>query len=191
MARSVADTLGYRLIDEQIIARAAIEAGVSKEIVADVEKRKSLLSIILEGLTPGASSAALIPPVGPGFDQPGSDELRAVIRAVIQEVASTGEVVLVAHAASYALAARSNVLRIFVTASEETRVTRLAARLGIDEKEAAKVLKQSDAGRADYIKRFYDVASEQPTHYDIVVNTDKLTTEEAARMVIDTARGLS
>jgi cytidylate kinase len=110
---------------------------------------------------------------------------------VIEDVATAGSVVIVAHAASLALAARVDVLRVFITASLPTRQRRLAESLGVEEKEAARVIKRSDAGRADYIKRFYRIGAELPTHYDLVINTDKLTPEAAARLVVDAAHGES
>jgi cytidylate kinase len=93
--------------------------------------------------------------------------------------------VIVAHAASLALATRDDVLRVFITASLQTRQRRLAASLQVEEKEAARVIKRSDAGRADYIKRFYRIDAELPTHYDLVINTDKLTPQAAARLIVD------
>lgn len=44
-------------------------------------------------------------------------------------------------------------------------------------------MKTSDAGRRDYLKRFYGVAEELPTHYDLVVNTDGMSVEQAAALV--------
>jgi hypothetical protein len=37
------------------------------------------------------------------------------------------------------------------------------------------------------LKRFYDVATELPTHYDLVVNTDGFSVEEAAALVAQVA----
>ena len=55
---------------------------------------------------------------------------------------------------------------------------------GIDVAGAERTVKASDAGRRDYLKRFYDVAEELPTHYDLVVNTDGISVEEAAALVV-------
>jgi cytidylate kinase len=44
-------------------------------------------------------------------------------------------------------------------------------------------VKDSDAGRRDYLRRFYNVDKELPTHYDLVVNTDVLSVEQAAELV--------
>ena len=93
---------------------------------------------------------------------------------------------IVAHAASYAIGHGDGVLRVLVTASPETRTTRVAEAEGLDQAGAARALKESDAGRADYLKRFYDVREESPTHYDLVLNTDALSIEQAADLI---ARG--
>jgi cytidylate kinase len=188
-AALVGSSLGFRIINEDIVARAAIEAGVEQAVVADVERRKSLLVRVIEGMGAAGSGAGL----GTGFAvaAPGerSDDLRGLIMSVIEEMAAKGSAVIVAHAASMALGGRQDVLRVLITASTPTRVRRLAASGGGDEQEAARFIKRSDAGRADYLKRFYDVGAEQPTHYDMVLNTDKLTPEDAARLIVQAAGG--
>jgi cytidylate kinase len=187
----VSRDLGFRLIDEEIVTRAAVEAGVDQDVIADVERRKSSLAKLLEGLGPMAATAGGIAmvPADAGFGPAASNELRMLIRSAIEETATAGNVVITSHAASLTLATRDDVLRVLITASTPTRQHRLAASMQIGEKEAARFIKRSDAGRADYMKRFYGVGEEQPTHYDLVINTDKLTPEDAARLIIDAVNG--
>jgi dephospho-CoA kinase len=191
----VANRLGFRLIDEDIVTRAAVEAGVDAEIVADVERRKSLLEKLIEGIgTAGlasglASGYAAPADLAAALDQPPSDALRGMIQSVIEDTAASGSAVIVAHAASLALGQREDVLRVHVTASPHTRERRLASALGMDEKEAAQTIKRSDAGRADYIKRFYGIGDERPTHYDLVINTDKLAPAAAAALIVQASAG--
>jgi cytidylate kinase len=189
-ASLVAKELGYKLIDEEIVTRAALEAGVDEGAVADVERRKPALMRLLEGLaTSGSGMGYMTVPVEtPGYGQPASDSLRGMIRSVIEETAAAGDAVIVSHAASLALGAREAVLRVLITASPETRAGRVASSLDVDAKEAADMVKRGDAGRADYIKRFYGVGAELPTHYDLVVNTDRLTPEHAAGLILHAAR---
>ena len=101
---------------------------------------------------------------------------------------AAGDVVILAHAASQSLAGRNQVLRVLVTASPATRSARLSDSLQVDAKEGDSMVKKGDAGRADYLKRFYGIDRELPTHYDIVVNTDNLTPEEAAAAIVGLAR---
>ncbi len=118
-----------------------------------------------------------------GSNRP-SEELRGLIRSAIDEFMSAGDVVLLAHAASQSLAGREHVLRVFVTASPATRSARLAESLQVAAKEGDSMVKKGDAGRADYLKRFYEIDRELPIHYDIVVNTDNLTPDEAAAAIV-------
>ena len=75
-------------------------------------------------------------------------------------------------------------MRVFVTASTETRTERVAKARAIDLAAAAKTVKRDDDERADYIKRFYQVDRELPTHFDLVINTDVLTPDKAADVVL-------
>ena len=169
VGRLVAESLGFDYVDEDIVHRAAQRGGVSPEDVADAERRKSALRRLLTELGTGTGVETYgLAPV-PGADLP--DDMRALIREAIDEVAARGNVVIVAHAASFALAGREDVLRVLVTASPETRASRYEGSI-----------KDSDKARADYLRRFYGVEHELPTHYDLVVNTDVISVEKAAEM---------
>jgi cytidylate kinase len=189
IAACVADALQFRLIDEDIATRAALEAGVDRDVVADAERGRSVMVRLIEGFGSAGIGLGYVATPASGFahGQPASDDLRALIRSVIEEIATKGSAVILAHAASLALAPREDVLRVLVTASPEARAQRLAGTLGIDAKRAAQAVKRSDAGRADYLKRFYGVSTELPIHYDLVINTDRLTPEHAARIIVATS----
>jgi cytidylate kinase len=189
LGRLVADRLGFRLVDEEIVARAAEKENVTVADLADEERRKSLLSRLLRDLgrgeigiygAYGAYELALDP-------LPDPRSLRALIRQSIAETADDGQVVIVSHAASHAIGDRDDVLRVLVTASADTRIRRLAAAEGLDEKAAKKSIEANDAGRAAYLKRFYGVGSEQATHYDVVVNTDRIAIDGGAGLVVQAA----
>jgi cytidylate kinase len=78
-------------------------------------------------------------------------------------------------------------LRVLVTASPEVRAARLAQTEQLEEHEAAKLVDRSDKERAAYIKRFYSVDRELPSHYDLVVSTDQLSPSDACALVLDAA----
>jgi cytidylate kinase len=126
-----------------------------------------------------------LPPTG-GL---GRYDLAALIREAIEQTAARGNVVIVAHAASHVIAGAADALRVLVTASPDRREKRLAELEGIDADEARRKIKDADAGRRDYLKSFHGVDLEAPTHYDLVLNTDVLRIEEAARVVSMLSRG--
>jgi cytidylate kinase len=135
LGRMVADRLGFRLVDEEIITRVAEKEG------------KSLLSRILSELAVGA--AAMGPAGMPGLVSPADFQadkgsLRDLIRQSVNETAAEGQVVIVSHAASFALADREGVLRVLVTAPLEVRARRLTDG-GLDQKEAERSISTNDA----------------------------------------------
>jgi cytidylate kinase len=187
VGRLVAERLGYRYVNEEIVAAAAAKAGLDAEAVADAERRRSFIRRLLEGASAGDAVETYA--FGGFVAATGTEDLRGVIRETIEEAAAQGDVVIVAHAASFALAGRPDVLRIFVTAPAPTRAERSAQAEGLESKEAAKAIKDSDNARADYLRRFYEIDDELPTHYDLVVSTDVLSVEQAAEIVAQAAQG--
>jgi cytidylate kinase len=191
IAPLVASQLGFRLIDEQIVLKAAQEAGVEPRVVAGVEQRKSLVARVLEELPASGMAGAGLALAGPMpvlEEAPANDELRGLIRSTIEEIARQGDSVIISHAASLALADEPEVLRVLITASPETRAERIADARQCDPKQAKKLVSRGDTNRADYIKRFYRISSEGPTHYDLLVNTDRVPAEQAADVIVHAAR---
>jgi cytidylate kinase len=186
IGKRVAERLGYLYVDEEIVARAAAQGGLEPGEIADEERRKSFARRVLETLADGGGDAYMLAATA-GMEIVRPEDVRALIRETVVQTAARGNVVIVAHAASYALEPGPQMLRVLVTASPETRTKRVAAAGGLDEAQAAREIKDSDAGRRDYLRRFYSVDEESPTRYDLVVNTDLLSTEDAAEIVLRAA----
>lgn len=182
VGRLVADRLGLRYADQDVIAEAADWAGLDPAFVANAERRKPLVARIFGEI--GTQSAPRLPTRDASRALPSDADLRELITSAVRSVAREGGVVIVAHAASFAIAP-AEALRVFVTASASTRVQRLARERGIAAGDAESTLRAEDAGRADYLKRFYGVEQELPSHYDVVVNTDVLEPVDAAAVVIE------
>lgn len=184
----VARELGFRYVDNDIIEKAAATVGVSPQTIGQVERTEPLIVRIFSAM--GASSMdamAVSPEVMPmpaytrGYMQ--------VIEQVIRQTAAEGKAVIVAHGASIPLAGTPGLLRIFMTASPAVRAARIAQESTLDEKDALKAIEDSDNQRAQFLRRFYDVRRELPTHYDLVISTDVLSSDEAAKLVLAAARG--
>ena len=191
----VAERLDFRYVDEQVIERAARLAQVDPARVAAVEQRQSLLRGLMDKLAAARDliRPATLAPVFAGSSERDRsratpEDLRLLIRAAIQEIASAGRAVIVAHAASMTLATRTDIVRVLVTASSETRAQRHAAEQGITPEAAATAIANADRNRQDYFRRFYDIAQELSTHYDLVVNTDVFAPEQAAEVIVCAAR---
>jgi cytidylate kinase len=189
VGRLVAERLGFSRADEEIVAEAAASGGLDAGDVASEERRRSLVARLLEAMgQSGAEAWALgaTPAYNPN-ETMGSADLRGLIRSAIEETAARGNVVIVAHAASHALGARPDHLRVLVTGSPGARAARVGESLGLDGKQAERAIKDSDAARRDYLKRFYGVDEESPIQYDLVVNTDVISVDQAAQLIAQAA----
>ena len=180
IGRMIAGDFGMRYVDNEIIDQAAALAGVTDKDIAqvEVETRKGLIERILESFAPAGVGADVqaTQPVStlPGYEQ--------IIKDVIRRTANEGNVVIVAHGAAIALAGTEGLLRVLVTASPKTRMDRLMA-LGRGKTTALRLIEESDASRAEFLQRFYQLEDESPTNYDLVVNTDRLSADEAAALI--------
>ena len=182
VGRLVATELAFRYVDNEIINQAAERAGVSPEAVASNEKTQPLLTRILDAIAkapvePDMMVAQATHPVNL------TSAYEDLIEQVIVETAQQGGVVILAHGASIPLAKVPGVLRVLVTASASTRIERVAAEQDLAEKQAKETVEESDKERERYFERIYELNRELPTHYDLVVNTDVLTAENAAQII--------
>lgn len=180
IGRTIAAECGMRYVDNEIIDQAAALIGVTEKDLAqaEIETRKSLVERIFESFAP-ASTAAEAAVTQALEKMPGYER---VIIDVIQRTASEGNVVIVAHGAAIALAEMKGVLRILVTASTKTRADRLME-LGRGKTTAERLIRESDESRAEFLRRFYGLEMESPTDYDLVVNTDRVGTDEVAALI--------
>lgn len=190
VAQAVAKRLGFRFIDYQVIQDAAREAGVSPETVSEAEHTPSLITRLLEALArnPSMPVAAWADPVplaaSPMYT---STDYRHFVEEVIRQTATQGECVIVGHATQVILRDRFDTVRVLVTGSSGPRARRIKAGMGVDEKEALKIIERTDSERLDYYRRFYETGWLTPGSYDLCINTDHLTPQQAADVIAKAA----
>jgi cytidylate kinase len=98
--------------------------------------------------------------------------------------------VIVGRGAAYVLMDDPTVLHAFLHGSKAGRIEVVKELFGLDEEEARRRIKQTDANRAAYIKQVYGHDWEHPSHYHILVDTGRLSYETAANAILAAVRGL-
>ena len=195
IGREAAKRLGFRYVNDEVITTAAQVAGVTPEDIADVEHSRPLVERIIMALartaTPSLEEVGVTSDFLPASATDESPIYRDVIRQVLWKTGEAGKVVIGAHGASIHLATMPNVLRVLVTGSPEVRATRLADSASLPEREARRRVDHGDRERAAYLKRFYGVGRELPTHYDLVVNMDVLPVDAAVNVITAAAQSMS
>lgn len=192
VARRVAERLGIPLLDREIISRAASLAGVSEETILEAEKVPSFLNRMIELLGRYPVAAEL---VGPTTDLPpvpplSTEQYRSLIEDVIRGIAARGDALILGHAGQMALKDVRGILRVYVCAPWHLRLARIMGAENLDRQAAEKRLKSNDKQLAEFYQAHYRVNWQAPHLYDLILNTERFTPEEAAEVVLRAAAAL-
>lgn len=102
----------------------------------------------------------------------------------ILDVAMRGDVLLRGWGATAVLQPITHVLRLRVCAPIENRVQTMVGRLEMrDPQLARKEIERSDAAHARVMLDLFDVEWTDPVHYDVVLNTARVSIEECVELV--------
>ena len=180
----VAKKLGVPFYDKKLILLAAEKSGLSAETIekADETATNSFLYAIstgnyfLGGMFPGR-----VP------ELPATDMLYKAQSEIITAAAEEGPCVIVGRCADAILDDRDDVLRVFVRAEEEDRVTRIMERVGVDRKEAAELVSKTDKKRSSYYNFYAQKRWGEVESYDLMINHSKISTEEAVALIASIA----
>ena len=198
LARSFADQLGYRYYDWEVTSQAALEAGVSPDVIASAERVPPLVQRIVERFLASSFYVGDTPESGPSsvmvesaIRAMTSDDYRRIIEQVIYDLADRGSAVVVGHGAQVILAKRQNVLKVLIYGSADRRAERLAEEEGISLDQAKATIQRSDRDRAAFFKTIYKVDWLDAGLYDLSINTDHVPEQAALELLTSAAKGLT
>jgi hypothetical protein len=98
-----------------------------------------------------------------------------------------GSIIYHGHLAQFLLNKIPFVLSVLLTAPEEYRIKTLMEEGGKSREEVKSYIKLIDERRQKWSQFLYGVNWKEPTHYDIVLNLEKINIDLAAKLLLDTA----
>ncbi len=168
VARLVADKLGIKFYDKDLIKLTAEETGLSEEYIEENEQKRDATSTLDSVVYNGLSNA---------------DELFVKESEMIKEVANKESCVIVGRCADFILKDYSNVLKIFVYSNEEDKIERATKFYGMEKEKAKKEIKRIDKLRANHYKYYTGRDWKEYSNYDICINSDIFGVEKAADII--------
>jgi cytidylate kinase len=162
LGSQLASRLGYRLVYRELINQAALNAGVPDMALATIDEFGLL------GIEP---------------DEKNQRSYLQAVQDIIGKLAEEGNVIIVGRAGQVILRSHPSAFHLRVIAPLETRIQRIVAAQGVSQQAARAQIEDSDRYRTQYLRRFYHIEWDQPTHYHLVINTGKLSLETADEVV--------
>lgn len=165
---ALAERLGYRYVDREMISQAARQYGVTEDKLAQLDETK--------------------PSLFERFDVE-TRQYISIIQSGLYDVAEEDNVVINSRGGQILLRGITHALRIRVIAPFELRVKRvmdkMTGRMGesVDVRTTAEMVRRSDHEKHGRMRYLYDVDWGDPALYDLVLNTEKLSTAAAVDMM--------
>ncbi len=101
----------------------------------------------------------------------------------ILKLAQMGNVILVGRGSNIVARSLENGFHVRLIASPEKRIEHLQEYYKLDRKRALKFMEKEDKGRRDYVKEYFDKNIDDPLLYDLVINTDRISYDQAAKLI--------
>jgi cytidylate kinase len=101
----------------------------------------------------------------------------------IQKLAEMGNTVIVGRAANVITHRLINGFHIRIVGSKDKRIKHVMDYYNYDKKKAEEFVKEEDKARREFVKKIYGADIEDPHMYNLIMNTDKISYEDAVIMV--------
>lgn len=116
---------------------------------------------------------------------PASSVLVRKTASSILRLAEIGNVVIIGRAANLVTASVDTAFHVRLVGSLERRIARVQGELDLTPEKAAEYVRAQDVARTRYVKRYYGKDIADPLQYHLVINTDRMSPTEAARVISD------
>lgn len=168
IARKVAEKLGIKMYDKELISLIAKNSGMSEDVLHEVDE--TAVNSFLYALSTGAFTGA--PIVNGGISSlPLTDKAFINCSKIIKEIAEKESCVIVGRCAESVLKEREDLLTVFIHADLEQRIVRVCEYENISAEDAAPIIKRADKKRASYHNYYADTRWGARDAYDLCINS--------------------
>ena len=173
IARLLAQELGIKCYDKEIVDEAAKHSDFSRDLInAYDEKRMSAFMLHAGGYGLNENFRLNMQVVSAQFD-------------AIREIASKGDCIFVGRCADYILRDRRDLVSVFILGDMDERLKCLERRQGLDVATARKKIKEVDKDRSSFYKYYSDQVWGDAQNYDLCINSSRLGVEGTVKVIMD------
>jgi len=208
IADQVCERLGYRKFNKQIIARAAVDSGLTDQEIVDFQEESYRVQNFFDRLSGRARPVSQVrvwaeDTSGVRVAQErilSEDMALALVQRAIRLACDDGNIIIVGRGGQAVLRDSPGALHVRIQAALEDRILRVQA--GLKEakpvqdqplelrRRAQDMIELHDTASASYLKRFYNIDWSDSALYHMVLNTSRLADDLAVELVVVAARKL-
>lgn len=184
IGRRVAQELGFRYLDQEIVGRVATKLRQEQQILERREERiSSLWEDFFKVFAVGAPDAAYPPPEICRYCS--DRELFSLEAEVIQEVASQQNAVIVGRGAFWVLRDHPDLISVFLHADRTTRAATIREFYDLkNERKAFAMVDEYDRHRERFLKAMTGVAWLSAANYHLCLDTGRIGMEIAGDLIV-------
>lgn len=175
----LADNLGIKLYDKEMLARAAKESGICEEIFETHDEKPTnsfLYSLVMDTYSMGYTGNTYT-------DMPINHKVFLAQFDAIKKIADEGPCILVGRCADYALESYDNVLSVFIHADLDARIRRIARIYDLPDNKAKDTIIKTDKKRASYYNYYTNKRWSDAESYELCLNSAALGIEGTAKII--------
>ncbi len=183
VGEKLAEMLGIKCYDRDLITMAAEKSGMSEEALGNVDEKaaSSLLYTLVMGSNMYHSTVDQ-------FNVPINDKLFCLQSDIIREIAEKEDCIIVGRCADYVLAEHKACIKVFIYGDFDRRVQTVAKQKGISESEARDLVMKNDKRRANYYNYYSGHKWGKIENYDLAISTDHIGVDGAAKIIAEFAK---
>ena len=174
IGKMLAERLGYKFYDKEIIARIAKENGLSETVFSEMDEKPatSLLYSLVMGVQ---SNKGLYYQYNEFLN---GDNLFKLQADLIKSIANEGPSVIVGRCADYILRDNPYLIKLFLCADTDSRIKTLIERDNMTQKEAQSAVNKADKRRSNYYNFYTNNTWGSVNNYHLCIDTASVSIEE-------------
>ena len=185
IGKKVADRLGIKFYDKELLQEAAKESGFCREIFENQDEKPTnsfLYSLVMDTYSMSGYTSA------PFVDMPLNHKVFLAQFEAIKKLASEESCVIVGRCADYALAGNPDCVSVFIHADMDFRLKRIKADTDKEFKDDNKVIdfiNKTDKKRANYYNYYSSKKWGDSRSYDFCIDSSVLGIGKTVDMIIE------
>ena len=181
IGEKLAERLGIKVYDKELLQQAAKDSGFCEEIFENHDEKPTssfLYSLVMDTYSVGGYNSASF------LDMPLNHKVFLAQFETIKKIAARESCVIVGRCADYALADNPDCINIFIHAAMEQRIKTVSKRLNLTENKAKDVIQKTDKQRSSYYNYYTSKKWGDSTGYHLTLDSGKLGIDGCVDMIL-------